>query len=505
VKALPAAAADHQPLPHSPESERAFLGAILLGAPASFLESLEPVDFFVPQFSIVFLAMREAQTAGRDASDPVVLYELLADNKLIEEAGGAAFISKLADGIPRVSNVEAYAETIKTKSTVRQRLYLVESLREKLGAANGNALEVLREVSALSAPLRIEVEQKRILGFKTGLDLEQVSNRQVSWFTRGILAKGSITELGAKVKTGKTTWLLKMVEAILDGAPFLGLPTLPTPVVYLTEQTEPSFREAVKRANLLGRKDFISLPFAETYGIPWPEIVSVVTKECQRLGAGVVIVDTVSQFSGLTGDSENNAGDALEAMLPLQRAAAGGIGIVVVRHERKSGGDVGDSGRGSSAFSGTADIVLSLRKLEGNSPKNRRLLQSLSRFDETPNDLLMELTDEGYVALGERQETALKDAKDAIYKIAPQLEVDALTLMELAKGAEIARPTAQRAIDELYRDGMLGRNGKGKKGDPFRYFIPEEIRFCSTSSIEEQENKKSNERDLWDAREPGDD
>jgi hypothetical protein len=43
-----------------------------------------------------------------------------------------------------------------------------------------------------------------------------------------------------------------------------------------------------------------------------------------RVGAGVLIVDTVSQFAGLRGDAENNSGDALAAVEPLQAAAAEG-------------------------------------------------------------------------------------------------------------------------------------------------------------------------------------
>lgn len=48
------------------------------------------------------------------------------------------------------------------------------------------------------------------------------------------------------------------------------------------------------------------------------------------------------------GDSENNAGDALAAMLPLQEAAGNGIAVIVLRHDRKSGGLVGESARESS-------------------------------------------------------------------------------------------------------------------------------------------------------------
>jgi hypothetical protein len=138
------------------------------------------------------------------------------------------------------------------------------------------------------------------------------------------------------------------------------------------------------------------------------------------------VVDTLSQFAGLTGDKENNAGDALEAIQPLQEAAAEGIGVVLTRHERKSGGDVGDSGRGSSAFAGAVDIVLSLRKPEGNSKKTLRVLHALSRFSETPAELLIELRENTYVALGEPHEAALREAKDSIIAIAPKSEPEAV-------------------------------------------------------------------------------
>jgi hypothetical protein len=125
---------------------------------------------------------------------------------------------------------------------------------------------VLREISALSAHLMYEVEQKRILPFKSGAELAFVLDPEVPWITRGLVAKGAITELGAKVKAGKTTLILEMVRAALDGRPFLELATARTPVVYLTEQPFVSFRQALERADLLGRDDFHSLPFSDTRG-----------------------------------------------------------------------------------------------------------------------------------------------------------------------------------------------------------------------------------------------
>lgn len=478
-------------LPHSPEAERAYLGGTILGGDGP---ELDASDFFLPFHQALYRSFQRLKRDGKPTNDLVLLSELLTPAEL-EQIGGIPYLAALVNDIPRVSNLGHYAEIIKTKAAVRHRIAVCSLMGEKLAAANGDAAEVLREVSILSAPLREEVGQKRILGFKTGLDMASAPDQDVTWIVRGLAAKGSITELGAKVKAGKTTLILEMVRAVLEGLPFLELPTRATPVVYLSEQPSVSFRKAMERAKLLGREDFCALLYGETRGLEWPQVAAAAVAECKRVGAALMVVDTLSQFAGLTGDRENNSGDALEAMRPLQDAASAGIGVVLVRHERKSGGDVGDSGRGSSAFAGAVDVVLSLRKPEGNSNKNRRVLQSLSRFSETPNDLVIELTDGGYIALGEKRETTLKDAKDGIFQKAPQTEAEAVDLQTLALAADLKRQTAQRAIDELVRDGMLSRIGKGKRGNPFRYFVPEN-RFCPTSHIEGAEKQKQQNLDL---------
>ena len=58
------------------------------------------------------------------------------------------------------------------------------------------------------------------------------------------------------------------------------------------------------------------------------------------MGAGIVFVDTASQFAGLRGDAENNSRDALAAVGPLQDAAAAGLAVCAFWHEGKGGGEV---------------------------------------------------------------------------------------------------------------------------------------------------------------------
>jgi archaellum biogenesis ATPase FlaH len=488
-----------RPLPHSSEAERAFLGAILLGAPASELDRLDVIDFFIPCHRVICSHLKRLKDQGKPTDDSVLLYESLAGDDKIEEAGGLSYISQLADGLPRLSNLTHYAQIINDKSKVRELLYTMESSREKLLAANGNAGQLLQEVTrrfeSCFTP-RVEVESNR-MRFKTAAD--EPTYDQTEWIAKGLVPKGAITSINARIKLGKTAFILAMCRAVMEGLDFLGEPTSKTNVVYLTEQSASSFDRAIDTACLRGRVGFTYLPFTETCGKTWTDVAAHVAKVCKETRASLLVIDTLSQFAGMAGDSENDAGAAQAAMLPLQKIAAEGIAVVIVRHARKSGGDVEDAGRGSSAFDGAADLILSLRKPDGNQPENRRLLNSSGRYSgETHNNLLIEMTDGGFVAIGNQQETAINDAKETIMATAPRSEIEAATLAEIAEATKIAKITVQRACDELVKSGALNRTGKGKKGGPFLHWV-EEIRFDSTSPIEVEPD--SNPKTI---REPGD-
>jgi hypothetical protein len=252
----------------------------------------------------------------------------------------------------------------------------------------------------------------------------------------------------------------------------LGVATNQTAVVYLTEQPPTSLRETLRRADLLGRDDFTVLTFRDCAGIPWLEVIEAAVRECGRRGAGLLVIDTLSRFAGIHGDGENDAGQAEAAMEPLQIAAANGLAIIVVRHERKAGGEVGDSGRGSTAFGGAVDIILAIRRSD--SGPNVRKIHALSRFDETPDLLGIELTASGFVPIGDTSALALREAQAKLQQVLPLDPTRALSMRELQERTSLSRTTIQRALDRL--DGQLGAEqvGSGRKGDPFRWWASPE-------------------------------
>lgn len=322
-----------------------------------------------------------------------------------------------------------------------------------------------------SANAKGEVLAERIL-FRTAADLAQDTTANPGLIAYPGVYTGSILELDGSPKTaGKTTFALHLCNAILDHKDFLGQPTVYTPVVYLTEQPVGTFKKQLEETGAIGRKDLYYLPYADTLGHKWPPVARRAIKECRAINAKLLIVDTLPQFAGILGDAENNSGDALQAIQPLQEAARQGIAVVIVRHDRKSGGPVGQSGRGSSAFSGAVDTVLNLKCPDGNHRSTLRLLQGIGRFSGIPDQLMIELTPDGYTAIGDTKTVEGHEAESKILGCLPDNEGDAMEAEEVATATDCRRTTVQNTLKSLASDGKVTRIGAGKKGDPYRYFL----------------------------------
>ncbi|HVF55587.1 MAG TPA: replicative DNA helicase [Pyrinomonadaceae bacterium] len=110
-----------RPLPHSAESERAILGAIILDNALvnQAIELLKPDDFYVRAHQFVFRAMIAQSERGAEIN-PILLGEELRREGILEQVGGVAFVSELTYGLPHFNNVAAYAQVVRGKSMMRQ-------------------------------------------------------------------------------------------------------------------------------------------------------------------------------------------------------------------------------------------------------------------------------------------------------------------------------------------------------------------------------------------------
>lgn len=120
-----------KPLPNNLDAERSVLGAILLDNNAlnAAIEHLRPDDFFLDQHRRVFtqmIALGEVQ----QAIDLVTLTEELHRRGDLEASGGAPYLASLADGMPKVSNVEHYARIVKEKALLRGLIHATHNIQQ---------------------------------------------------------------------------------------------------------------------------------------------------------------------------------------------------------------------------------------------------------------------------------------------------------------------------------------------------------------------------------------
>src|ERR1700682_4135163 len=129
---MPADTTLEKPLPNNLDAERSVLGAILLDNNAlnPAIEHLRPEDFFLDQHRRVFthmIALGESQ----QAIDLVTLTEELHRRGDLESSGGAPYLASLADGMPKVSNIEHYARIVKEKAILRNLIHATHNIQQR--------------------------------------------------------------------------------------------------------------------------------------------------------------------------------------------------------------------------------------------------------------------------------------------------------------------------------------------------------------------------------------
>jgi hypothetical protein len=140
-------------LPQCPETERAYVARILGWRDPQGPDSMDQVDasdFFSDDCRTIFTKLKQFKLQGRPVNDAVSLLDSLSASQK-DDLG--PFIADLVNPLYMTGDVDGYAKTIKEKSDVRRKLALSQNIVERLASANGNASEVLAEVSTLSEKL----------------------------------------------------------------------------------------------------------------------------------------------------------------------------------------------------------------------------------------------------------------------------------------------------------------------------------------------------------------
>jgi len=289
----------------------------------------------------------------------------------------------------------------------------------------------------------------------TAPEFAELAAEQIDYLVWGYVARGMVTQLAAGIKVGKTVFIMDAVRAMLTGDEFLGHATQRCPVLYLTEEGRTSFRRNLDRAQLLERKDLHLLLRQEVHGMKWDDVGALVMEHIERRHVGLVIVDTLSDWANLASDGEKDEAAARRSVSVMRDwCNASGCAAVALQHERKAGGGVGESARGSTAFGGAMDILLTLQE----SPKERererhpdyRILSGRGRCDvPDPVVVSFDRTDHHYSLVGGLTQTKQQAVERSIVDCLPYAISDDIDIDYICEQSGAPRTTVRRALDGL--------------------------------------------------------
>jgi replicative DNA helicase len=107
--------------PQNTEAEQSVLGGILIENEAlnKIVEILDSDDFYREAHRKIFKSMI-ALSEKNEPSDLITLTNELKYQNLLEEIGGASYLTSLIDSVPTAANIEYYAKIVKEKSILRK-------------------------------------------------------------------------------------------------------------------------------------------------------------------------------------------------------------------------------------------------------------------------------------------------------------------------------------------------------------------------------------------------
>lgn len=100
-----------------------------------------------------------------------------------------------------------------------------------------------------------------------------------------------------------------------------------------------------------------------------------------------------------------------------------------------------------------------------------RTIHALSRFDETPQVQVVELTARGYELRGEGTALTAINARARMLEILPT-SGPGMTLDQIVETTEFGRTIIQTELRRMANDSEVVQEGEGKRGSAYSYWRP---------------------------------
>ncbi|HEV3083714.1 MAG TPA: AAA family ATPase [Gemmataceae bacterium] len=245
-----------------------------------------------------------------------------------------------------------------------------------------------------------------------------------------------------------------------------------------SEEPRSSWEERRRHLHIAEGHWYFCQPFA---GRPtmnqWRALIAAMLELRRREGLAMLVIDPIGLFLPC---NENTAAAVLDCLRPLRELTAAGLSVVLIHHPRKGPALPGQAARGTGAFGGFVDIALEMHWYDKREQVDRRRwLRAYSRHEETPRNLVVELTAAGddYVVHDGADDPACVEGWQALCLVLQDAS-ERLTQRQILEQwpDDFPRPdqaTVSRALKRGMDKGLVHQQGSGRKNDPFRYWLPD--------------------------------
>ena len=217
--------------PQSIEAEQSVLGAMLIDkeAIAKVTEVLNADDFYREAHRVIFTAMLELYNKN-EAVDLITVTDILRRDNKLEDIGGIAYITSLANIVLTAANVKYHADIVAEKSVLRQLVKVSTEIaamgyeaNDEVGVLLDTAESRILEISnrkkkadftPISAVLMDSVQSiEKLLNNKGGLTGIPTGFNDLDKLTSGLHPSDFII-LAARPSMGKTALALNIVQNV---------------------------------------------------------------------------------------------------------------------------------------------------------------------------------------------------------------------------------------------------------------------------------------------------
>lgn len=273
--------------PHSVEAEQSVLGGLMLDNRAwdQVADRLHEADFYRYDHRLIFRAMLHL-VAQQKPLDMLTVAERLREIRELDNAGGEIYLFELANNIPSVANITAYADIVRERSILRQ---LIATANDIAGSAFNPQGKNSTELLDAAEQAVFSISEK---GIRAGgpVNLKEILAKTMTRIDQLSQLKGSITG----VPTGyhdfdeMTSGLQSSDLVIIAGRPSMGKTTYAMNIaehvaiksrlpVLIFSMEMPSEAIVMRLLSSLCKIDQLKIRTGKLVDEDWPRISSTVS------------------------------------------------------------------------------------------------------------------------------------------------------------------------------------------------------------------------------------